>query len=278
MAEQDRAVATMRAITLSREYGSGGGEVAASPGALVAPVDHEIVARIARELGVTDAAAAVYDEQRRAGSRGSWASWAARGRRGCGGQGIRGCPDGAGHRRAPVPRHAAPRRRGGGRRGAGGDRRRGAQVLLARGGIAAGAGGGPLPIRRAYVARREGLTDAAALAGSRARSATARATCGATPTGGRTTPAVRPGLNTGVLALDSAVELAVLALEHKARQLAWRPTRWGRWRGWRATRAGPAISGCGGCRRAAAAGVTPGPLGRLSRGFRQQGPEQPGPK
>lgn len=55
----------MRAITISRQYGSGGGEVAA----LLAQhldwqlIDHEIVARVAHSLGITEEEANVHDER-----------------------------------------------------------------------------------------------------------------------------------------------------------------------------------------------------------------------
>jgi CMP/dCMP kinase len=54
----------MKAITISRQYGSGGGEI----GARVARrlnwhlIDHEIVARVARELGIPETAAKEQDE------------------------------------------------------------------------------------------------------------------------------------------------------------------------------------------------------------------------
>jgi cytidylate kinase len=55
----------MRAVTISREYGSGGGEVAARLATRLGwrLVDHEVVVRVARELGVTEAVAAEHDEQ-----------------------------------------------------------------------------------------------------------------------------------------------------------------------------------------------------------------------
>lgn len=55
----------MRAITISRQYGSGGGEVAA----LLAQrldwqlIDHEIVAQVAHSLGITEEEANVHDER-----------------------------------------------------------------------------------------------------------------------------------------------------------------------------------------------------------------------
>ena len=54
----------MKAITISRLYGSGGGEI----GARLARrlnwhlIDHEIVARVARELGIPEQQAEVQDE------------------------------------------------------------------------------------------------------------------------------------------------------------------------------------------------------------------------
>ncbi len=54
----------MKAITISRQYGSGGGEI----GARLAKrlnwhlIDHELVARVARELGIPEQQAEVQDE------------------------------------------------------------------------------------------------------------------------------------------------------------------------------------------------------------------------
>src|ERR1700694_1824455 len=54
----------MKAITISRQYGSGGGEI----GARLAErlnwhlIDHELVARVARELGIPEQKAEVHDE------------------------------------------------------------------------------------------------------------------------------------------------------------------------------------------------------------------------
>jgi cytidylate kinase len=55
----------MRAVTLSREYGSGGGEIARRLAARLKwqLVDHEVVAHVARELGVSHAEAAEQDER-----------------------------------------------------------------------------------------------------------------------------------------------------------------------------------------------------------------------
>src|SRR5438067_959739 len=54
----------MRAITISREYGSGGGEIARRLAKRLGwrLIDHETVVRVAQELGVSEAEAAVHDE------------------------------------------------------------------------------------------------------------------------------------------------------------------------------------------------------------------------
>lgn len=58
------AVPQMRAITISREYGSGGGEIAARLAKRLGwqLVDHEVVVRVAEHLGVSEAEAEAYDE------------------------------------------------------------------------------------------------------------------------------------------------------------------------------------------------------------------------
>jgi cytidylate kinase len=63
--EQDRnSISQMRAITISREYGSGGGEVAQRLAKRLQwqLVDHEIVVRVAHELGVSVEEAEAQDE------------------------------------------------------------------------------------------------------------------------------------------------------------------------------------------------------------------------
>lgn len=54
----------MRAITISREYGSGGGEIARRLATRLGwrLIDHEAVIRVAQELGVSEAEAAAHDE------------------------------------------------------------------------------------------------------------------------------------------------------------------------------------------------------------------------
>ena len=63
--EEQHTVAKMRAITVSREYGSGGGEVAARLAKHLGwrLIDHEVVVRVARELGVSEEDVEEHDER-----------------------------------------------------------------------------------------------------------------------------------------------------------------------------------------------------------------------
>lgn len=63
--QRQQTVARMRAITISREYGSGGGEIAARLAKHLGwrLIDHEVVVRVARELGVSEADVEVHDER-----------------------------------------------------------------------------------------------------------------------------------------------------------------------------------------------------------------------
>lgn len=65
MEEQEKPVSSMRAITISREYGSGGGEVASRLAALLGwrLIDHEIVVHVAQELNISVEEAEEYDER-----------------------------------------------------------------------------------------------------------------------------------------------------------------------------------------------------------------------
>ncbi len=65
MAEESSAIAGMRAVTLSREYGSGGGEIATRLAQRVGwqVVDHEVVVRVAQQLHVSEAESEAYDER-----------------------------------------------------------------------------------------------------------------------------------------------------------------------------------------------------------------------
>lgn len=57
-------IARMRAMTLSREYGSGGGKIAARLARRLQwqLIDHEVVVRVAQQLQVSEADAEAYDE------------------------------------------------------------------------------------------------------------------------------------------------------------------------------------------------------------------------
>ena len=64
MSKEQPASNSMRAITISREYGSGGGEIARRLSARLAwqLLDHQVVEEVARELGVSKDEAMPYDE------------------------------------------------------------------------------------------------------------------------------------------------------------------------------------------------------------------------
>ncbi len=64
MAMDRDLIAQMRAVTISREYGSGGGEISARLAQRLGwrLIDHEIVVRVAKELQVSVAEAAAQDE------------------------------------------------------------------------------------------------------------------------------------------------------------------------------------------------------------------------
>lgn len=63
--EGESDIATMRAITISREYGSGGGEIAARLAKRLGwkLVDHQVVAQVAQMLHVSEEEAAEHDER-----------------------------------------------------------------------------------------------------------------------------------------------------------------------------------------------------------------------
>src|SRR5579875_3090759 len=63
--EQPESIANMRAVTISREYGSGGGEIAARLAERLnwQLIDHDIIARVAKELGISEREAELRDEQ-----------------------------------------------------------------------------------------------------------------------------------------------------------------------------------------------------------------------
>ncbi len=65
MDHEHNAISEMRAITISREYGSGGGEIAARLAHRLGwqLIDHEVIVRVAEALGVSEATAEEHDEQ-----------------------------------------------------------------------------------------------------------------------------------------------------------------------------------------------------------------------
>jgi cytidylate kinase len=65
MDEDHSTIANMRAITISREYGSGGGEIAARLAKQLQwqLIDHEVVVRVAQKLHVSEEEAEDYDER-----------------------------------------------------------------------------------------------------------------------------------------------------------------------------------------------------------------------
>ena len=64
MNENQQAINAMRAVTISREYGSGGGEIAARLARRLGwqLIDHQIVAQAASELGVHETVVQAHDE------------------------------------------------------------------------------------------------------------------------------------------------------------------------------------------------------------------------
>jgi cytidylate kinase len=67
MSDDVKSIAKMRAVTISREYGSGGGEVAARLAQRLGwhLIDHEAVVRIAQDLGISEEEVAAHDERGR---------------------------------------------------------------------------------------------------------------------------------------------------------------------------------------------------------------------
>src|SRR5437660_9112677 len=65
MSDDMEAISRMRAVTISREYGSGGGEIAVRLADRLGwqLVDHSIVTQVARVLNESEAAAAARDER-----------------------------------------------------------------------------------------------------------------------------------------------------------------------------------------------------------------------
>ena len=217
-------VSAMSAVTMSREYGSGGGEIAARLARQLGwhLIDHEVVVRVAQKLGVKQAHVAAHDEQveglaaRFLSNLSSLTTqWVELGERGA------VLPTGAAE---AEQYHAALRQvvEAAVSTGQVVIVGRGSQVLLAeRRDVLHVRVVAPLEQRIAYVAYREGLDTAAARARIR-RKEQARARY--LQTYYRQQPADAHLydliINTGVLSLEDAVDLIGLALERKAGRLA----------------------------------------------------------
>lgn len=218
-AGRSEPVAGMRAVTISRQYGSGGGEVAARLARRLGwpLVDHEIIVGVAGALGETEAQAEALDEHpagflaRMLGSMVYVPSW-------------EGC-------QPPLTAEEAQRRyqtalhqviRAAVAAGPAVIVGRGAQAILAgRRDVLHARIVAPPALRVAYVERREGLAPAAARARVQHKDRDRTRYL-------ESVEHVRPDdpllydltLNTGVLTLDDAVDLIALALARKADRLA----------------------------------------------------------
>src|SRR5947207_1116257 len=219
MAEQQGAAPTeMRAITVSREYGSGGGEVAARLADRLGweLVDHEVVVQVAHELGITPEEAEAHDERAESLITRILGNI----------QLIEGgmLPYEAAPQAIDMGRYHAALRQvveaaiGAGRAVIVG---RGAQVILAeRRDVLHVRVVAPLDRRIAYVARREELNPADARSRiqlkEQDRARYLRAQYRRQPDDAHLYDLV---VNTGVLGLDDAIDLILLALERKGGRL-----------------------------------------------------------
>jgi cytidylate kinase len=209
----------MSAITISRLYGSGGGEVAARLASRLGwrLVDREVVAQVARELGISEEEAGHKDERVD-----GFITRALRSMLLAYPSAEEGTPpdlpdpEGAYHEAlCRVLENAADEGKvvivGRGAHALLTDRRDVLRMLITA----------PLPERVAYVARREGLDERAARERIQRKDADRRRYV-------QTHYHMQPGeamqydlcINTAVLSLDDAVDLALLALERKTRRLA----------------------------------------------------------
>lgn len=219
MTETVGEAGTMRIVTISREYGSGGGEIAARLARRLGwqLVDHEIVAAVARSLGVSERDAEAHDEHV-TGVIGQILS----SMRLLGPMGYGETPEGSEgeerHYRTALEQVVRATVAAGQSVIVG----RGAQVLLGgRGDTLHARIVAPPDWRVAYVAQREGLDPAAARARIRAkdhdRARYLQAEYHRRPDEAHLYDLT---LNTGALDLDDAVDLLALALERKSRLLA----------------------------------------------------------
>ncbi|MFL5735032.1 MAG: AAA family ATPase [Chloroflexia bacterium] len=208
----------MRAVTISREYGSGGGEVARRLASHLGwhLVDHEVVVDVAHALGVSEAEAEAHDEH--ADTRASRI--------------LRSLGFVPAIAPAPVPVELTmdqPAYDEARRLAVEGACKTGHTVIVGRGGQVLLASRrdvlhvriiAPLEQRVRYVMQREGLDRTAAQrridAKDRDRANFLMSVHHKDPADARLYDLV---INTGILDLDSAVNLMVLALERKARRI-----------------------------------------------------------
>lgn len=212
---------TMRAITISREYGSGGGEIATRLARRLGwhLVDHELVVQVARELRVTEAEATVLDEHAETlasqvlrnmqwvGQIGPWVSELD----------LPDQPVDAKQYQAAIQRVVMAAVETGPVVIVG----RGAQVLLAgHRDVLHARVVAPVALRVAYVARREGLDEPTAQARIQLKDQDRLTYLRTYYHQQADDPHLYDlVLNTGVLSLDDAVDLLCLALERKGKRL-----------------------------------------------------------
>ncbi|MDQ2715265.1 MAG: cytidylate kinase-like family protein, partial [Chloroflexota bacterium] len=219
MQAQQRTSADIRAITISREYGSGGGEIATRLARRLnwQLIDHEVVVRVARDLGVTEAEAEAHDEYTQSLLERILTSM----------QGV----DPVMLSVAPIPLYVTSEQsyHEALSRVVEAAVARGHAVIVGRGGQMLLQGHrdvfhlrvvAPLEARIAYVIRREGLSREDAQARvqlkDRDRVRYLQAEYHRSPEDAHLYDLI---VNTGILDLDSAIDLVTLALERKARQL-----------------------------------------------------------
>jgi cytidylate kinase len=232
MDEVQQALSGMRAITISREYGSGGGEIAMRLARRLGwrLVDHEVIAQVARELEVHETAVEAHDEYVEGRIAGILNRLRLRAPGGLTPSAV-GSPVGTplitataspeGETRAyqEALRHVVQAAANTGHVVIVG---RGGQVILAdRRDVLHVRVVAPLAQRVAYVARREGLDEAAARTRvqtkDRARTRYMQTQYHCQHDDPHLYDLV---VNTGVLDLDSAVDLIALALARKASRLS----------------------------------------------------------
>lgn len=216
--DQDVPNDTMRAVTISRLYGGGGGEIATRLAGRLGwrLIDHEVVVRIARTLGITQEEAAARDEQVEGFVARMLSSM------------TLAYPDTSGM--APLPSHVASSRYQEALRTVVLEAaREGGAVIVGRSGSVLLADHpdvlrvlvvAPIETRIRYVSLREGLNAEVARRRieqkdrDRTRAMHEHFQC--TPTDPLLYDLV---INTGIITLDDAVDIALLALDRKGRLL-----------------------------------------------------------